>query len=126
MAGHPEAATRFVADDERLHWHDQAVWWVRQKRDTASAAVTDWEELRAAAAAIKRHVLSRLADYLEELERNATALGAKVHWAADAAEHNQIVHGLLADRGVTRLVKSKSMLTEECKLNPYLESRGIE
>ena len=84
MAGHPEAATRFVADDERLHWHDQAVWWVRQKRDTASAAVTDWEELRAAAAAIKRHVLSRLADYLEELERNATALGAKVHWAADA------------------------------------------
>jgi L-lactate dehydrogenase complex protein LldF len=36
MAGaHPEAAARFVADNERLHWHDQAVWCVRQKRDTA-------------------------------------------------------------------------------------------
>jgi L-lactate dehydrogenase complex protein LldF len=127
MAGaHPEAAARFVADDDRLHWHDQAVWWVRQKRDNASAPVADWEALRAAAAGIKRHALSRLADYLEEFERNATAAGAQVHWARDAAEHNAIVHRLLADRGVTRLVKSKSMLTEECKLNPYLEARGID
>jgi len=36
------------------------------------------------------------------------------------------VHRILDDHGVTRLVKSKSMLTEECKLNPYLEARGIE
>ena len=124
--GHPEAAAKFVSDDTRTHWHDQAVWWIRQKRDTASAAVPDWEALREAAAGIKRHALSRLADYLEEFERHATALGAHVHWARDAAEHNAIVHKLLNDRGVTRLVKSKSMLTEECKLNPYLEARGIE
>jgi len=123
---HPEAAARFVADGDRAHWHDQAVWWVRQKRDAAAAAVPDWEALRDAAAQIKRHALSRLADYLEDFERNATALGAHVHWARDAAEHNAIVHGLLAARGVTRLVKSKSMLTEECKLNPYLEARGVE
>jgi L-lactate dehydrogenase complex protein LldF len=49
-----------------------------------------------------------------------------VHWAADAQEHNEIVHGLLAARGVRHVVKSKSMLTEECGLNPYLEERGIE
>jgi L-lactate dehydrogenase complex protein LldF len=49
-----------------------------------------------------------------------------VHWARDAVEHNQIVHRILAERGVTRLVKSKSMLTEECHLNPYLEARGVE
>src|SRR6185369_6812212 len=90
--GHPEAAARFVADDARAHWHDQAVWWVRQKRDAASSAVPDWEALRVAAAAIKQHALSRLADYLEEFERNAIAHGARVHWARDAAEHNAIVH----------------------------------
>jgi L-lactate dehydrogenase complex protein LldF len=123
---HPEAAARFVADDTRAHWHDQAVWWIRQKRDTASALVPDWEHLRDAASRIKRHALSRLADYLEEFERNAAALGARVHWARDAAEHNAIVHQLLVDHAVTKLVKSKSMLTEECKLNPYLEARGIE
>src|SRR5215813_3893969 len=98
VRAHPEAAARFVADDERLHWHDQAVWWVRQKRDTASAQVADWEALREAAAGIKRHVLSRLADYLEDFERHATDLGAEVHWARDAAEHNAIVHRLLVER----------------------------
>ncbi len=82
--------------------------------------------LRDAAAAIKMHTLSRLADYLEEFERNAVANGIQVHWARDAAEHNTIVHRILSDRGVTRLVKSKSMLTEECHMNSYLEERGIE
>ena len=125
-AGHPEAAARFVADDAKAHWHDQALWWVRKKRDTASSAVPDWEELRKAAEAIKAHALSRLAGYLEEFERNATALGAKVWFAKDAAEHNAIVHRILSERGVTKLVKSKSMLTEECGLNGYLEARGIE
>ncbi|HTT72114.1 MAG TPA: lactate utilization protein B, partial [Anaeromyxobacteraceae bacterium] len=59
-------------------------------------------------------------------ERNATLAGAKVHFAKDAAEHNEIVHRILSERGVAKLVKSKSMLTEECHLNPYLEARGIE
>jgi L-lactate dehydrogenase complex protein LldF len=49
-----------------------------------------------------------------------------VHWAKDAAEHNQIVLGLLQKNGVKKLVKSKSMLTEECHLNPFLERHGIE
>jgi L-lactate dehydrogenase complex protein LldF len=124
--GHPEAAAKFVADDAKAHWHDQALWWVRKKRDVASAAVPDWEALRDAAAGIKAHTLSRIADYVEEFERKATALGAHVHFARDGADHNAIVHRILSERGVTKLVKSKSMLTEECHLNPYLEARGIE
>ena len=52
----------------------------------------DWERLRELASAIKAHTQSRLADYLEEFERNATAAGARVHWARDADEHNAIVH----------------------------------
>ena len=123
---HPEAAAAFAADAPRMHWHDQSLWFVREKRDRMAAQVPDWEELRALAQAIKAHASSKLAGYLEEFERRAQAHGAQVHWARDALEHNQIVHGILAARGVTRLVKSKSMLTEECHLNPYLEQRGIE
>ena len=123
---HPERAAAFVADGERMKWHDQAIYFIRSKRDKAQGAVPDWEALRTAAAQIKAHVLSRLADYLEEFERKAIANGAQVHWAKDADEHNQIVHSILAKHGVTRMVKSKSMLTEECHLNPYLEARGIE
>lgn len=122
---HAAAAARFVADDARAHWHDQALWWVRKKRDVASSAVPDWEALRDAAAGIKAHTLSRLASYLEQFEQQATSRGAQVHFARDAAEHNAIVHRILSERGITKLVKSKSMLTEECHLNPYLEARGI-
>jgi L-lactate dehydrogenase complex protein LldF len=53
-------------------------------------------------------------------------LGAVVHWAADGDEHNEIVGKLLAEHGARRVVKSKSMLTEECHLNPFLERQGIE
>jgi len=123
---HAHKAAAFVANDARLHWHDQAIWFLRGKRDRVSSAVPDWEQLRSAGEQIKAHTLSRLAEYLEQFERNAIQLGARVHWAKDAEEHNRIVHGLLAERGVQRVVKSKSMLTEECHLNPYLEERGIE
>jgi L-lactate dehydrogenase complex protein LldF len=126
MTGHAERSIPFVADAARAHWHDESLWFVRQKRDRQAATVPEWEELRTAAAAIKAHTMSHLADYLETFERNATANGIQVHWARDAAEHNAIVHKILSDRKVTRLVKSKSMLTEECHLNPYLEARGIE
>jgi L-lactate dehydrogenase complex protein LldF len=126
MTGHAENATPFVANDARAHWHDQALWFVRVKRDRQAASVPEWEALREAASAIKAHTLSRLADYLEEFERRATANGVQVHWARNAVEHNEIVHNILATRGVKHLVKSKSMLTEECHLNPYLEARGIE
>ncbi len=126
MSGHPENAARFAADEARAHWHDQALWFVREKRDRAAALVPDWERLRDAAAGIRAHTQGRLAEYLEEFERNATLRGATVHWARDAAEHNAIVHGILSSRGVRRVAKSKSMLTEECGLNAYLEVRGIE
>jgi L-lactate dehydrogenase complex protein LldF len=102
------------------------VWWLRRQRDAAARTVPDWEALRERAEAIKAHTASQLAEYLEQFERNATARGARVHWARTGEEHNRIVHGLLAERGITRLVKSKSMLTEECGLNAFLEARGIE
>jgi len=124
--GHAERAARFAADEDRVHWHDGALWLVRQKRDRMAAEVPEWEELRARAAALKAHTRSRLAEYLEEFEREATRRGTRVHWARDGEEHNRIVEGILASRGVTRLVKSKSMLTEECHLNAHLEAQGIE
>jgi len=126
MNAHAIRAAPFVSNDARMHWHDKAVWYVRTNRDRAVAAVPEWETLRDLAAQVKAHTMSRLADYLEAFERNATRLGAKVHWAADAAEHNAIVLSILEQRGAKRLVKSKSMLTEECHLNPFLADHGVE
>src|SRR5262249_14982424 len=111
MTDHAGRASAFVADDRRMHWHDQAVWFVRNKRAGAGSFAPEWEELRSLGSQIKAPPLSRLPDYLEEFERNAVAAGARVHWARDADEHNRIVYGILRDHGVTRMVKSKSMLT---------------
>jgi L-lactate dehydrogenase complex protein LldF len=126
VRGHAARAAAFVADEERTAWHDRSLWFVRERRDAASREVPEWETLRNAAARIKRHTLANLADHLEAFEANARALGASVHWARNAEDHNEIVLGILERHGVRRAVKSKSMLTEECGLNPFLEARGID
>ena len=123
---HPNQAAKFVANTERAHWHDQALWFVRVKRDRMAHAVPEWETLRELASQIKQHTLSRWPEYLEEFERNAHRLGAVVHYARDAADHNRIVLELLQKHGAKKVVKSKSMLTEECHLNPFLERHEIE
>ncbi|MCT7602748.1 lactate utilization protein [Aliarcobacter butzleri] len=123
---HSDNATKFVANDERMHWHDQALWFVREKRDRASKSIPEWENLREYANQIKTHTMANLDKYLLEFEKNATEKGITVHFACDAKEHNEIVHKILSENNVKKLVKSKSMLTEECHLNPYLENRGIE
>lgn len=123
---HPQAATRFNADVDRTTWHDGALWFVRQKRDRMAYALPEFQDLRELASQIKDHTLSRLDEYLEQFERNATANGVFVHWAANAQEHNEIVLQIARQHNAKRLVKSKSMLTEECHLNPYLIENGIE
>jgi len=126
MSSHSINAVKFVANDERMHWHDGALWFVREKRDKVSKAVPEWENLREYANSIKTHTMANLDKYLLEFEKNATQKGIIVHFAYTAQEHNEIVYKILKDNNVKKLVKSKSMLTEECHLNPFLESRNIE
>jgi L-lactate dehydrogenase complex protein LldF len=123
---HAKNAKEFVANDERMHWHDEALWFVRAKRDLASKSIPEWETLRDFANQIKTHTMANLEKYLLEFESNASKKGISVHFAKDAQEHNEIAYKLLKEKNVKKLVKSKSMLTEECHLNPYLEQRGIE
>lgn len=123
---HAEEASLFNKDEAKVDWHDKALWFIRQKRDISAHKVQGWEELRNLASAIKANVLSNLDAYLVQFEENAQKNGITVHWAANAEEHNKIVHSILSKNGVNKIVKSKSMLTEECHLNPYLEAQGIE
>ncbi|QIR14449.1 lactate utilization protein B [Shewanella aestuarii] len=123
---HADKATIFCRDENRVDWHNKALWTLREKRDRAAASVPEWEDLRQLGSELKLHTLANLSHYLVEFEKNCQANGIHVHWAKDAAEHNQIALSILAKHQVKKLVKSKSMLTEECHLNPYLEKHGIE
>jgi L-lactate dehydrogenase complex protein LldF len=122
---HADLAERFNKDEDRVNWHDKTLWFVREKRDKAAWQLPEWEKLRETASQIKHNVLGNLHDYLLTFEKNAQANGATVHWAATPEEHNSIVHSIIQKHGVTDIVKSKSMLTEECHMNDYLLARGI-
>src|SRR5882757_7728007 len=118
-------AAEFIKDVTHEQHLDQLLWMLRVKRDEAASRVPEWEQLRDLASQIKEHTLSNLAHYLEMFESRAQANGVTVHWARDAHEHNQIVYQLLSDRNVNELIKSKSMLTEECDTRKFLEERGV-
>jgi L-lactate dehydrogenase complex protein LldF len=98
---------------------------IGDRRQTAVASVGDWEGLRDRARAIKDETLAHLDEYLETFANNAAKAGAEIHWARDAAEACDVVLHLLGQRGATRVVKSKSMATEEIHLNTALEAEGL-
>ena len=122
---HAEASSHFIDAKAHLEFHDRRLWDLRLKRDREAHGIPEWEQLRDLASAIKEHTLSHLADYLEQFETQAKSNGAQVHWARDASEHNQIVYDILSAHGAKTLVKSKSMLTEECDMRPFLETRDV-
>ncbi len=94
-------------------------------RAQARAALPEFDDLRAAAAGIKNHVLEHLDIYLEEYERRVIESGGHVHWARDAAEARQIILKLCRDYGAKSVTKGKSMVSEEIGLNAAMEEAGI-
>jgi L-lactate dehydrogenase complex protein LldF len=86
----------------------------------------EWNALRDLAASVRTRALAKLPELLETLEAKCVANGLKVHWAATTKEANAIVLAILRDHGATRLVKGKSMVSEEMHLNDFLSENGVE
>lgn len=98
---------------------------IQGKRAQRVAEKPDWQQLRASAAALRMHTLENLGSYLEEFEKNCTARGGIVHWAADAEEARQIILGILEEEKASEVVKIKTMTSAEIQLNPFLAAKGI-
>jgi L-lactate dehydrogenase complex protein LldF len=96
-----------------------------QKRLAAYGEI-DCDGWRAWAEQVKSHMLTNLDGYLEDAERNLIRNGAEVHWAETAEDARTIVGRLAQEYGVGRLVKAKSMLSEELAINAHLEALGVE
>ena len=94
------------------------------QRTTAMGAV-DSQTLRDQVRQMKSYVIRHLPDLLERLEERLTENGAVVHWARDGAEANAIILDLARRHNVQKVVKSKSMATEEIHLNQALAGAGI-
>jgi L-lactate dehydrogenase complex protein LldF len=84
------------------------------------------ERLRAAGQAIKQRALGRLPELLEQLEAACTTNGIRVHWAETPTVANRIVLEIIEAHAASRVVKGKSMVSEEMHLNAFLANHAIE
>ncbi len=122
----PENARRAVNDAQLRRNIRNATTTIRKRRASVVDETPDWQQLRAAGAAIKDDVLLHLDRYLEQFEAAATSRGAHVHWARDADEANAVVTSLVKATGETEVIKVKSMVSEEIGLNGALAEHGID
>ncbi len=97
-----------------------------QKRRLVFADEDEFEQLRAIGQAIRTRALAKLPELLAQLEARCTENGIQVHWAETTAEANATILEIMQRHGATRMVKGKSMVSEEMHLNHFLEARGIE
>ena len=95
------------------------------KRRESLAELDDFEGTREAARAIRQRALDDLDVWLELFERNAAERGAKVLFAQTPAEINKLVLDIAARHGVRKIIKSKSMVSEESALDHAVEGAGM-
>jgi L-lactate dehydrogenase complex protein LldF len=86
----------------------------------------EWDAALDEIARVRAETLAHLERYVAQFADNVERVGGHVFFAADAAEAREHVVGLARAGAVRRIVKSKSMVTEEIGLNPALEAAGAE
>ena len=95
------------------------------RRQAAREGLAEFDQLRDEARDIKNHTLEYLDVYLEAFEQRVIEQGGKVHWASTDAEAREAVLAICSQAGAKTVTKSKSMVTEEIELVPFLERHGI-
>lgn len=95
-------------------------------RAEALSSLENPDAVRDHARLIRAHILSQLDRYLSQFAEQVEAAGGVVHWAPDAAACNRIVLEIAQRHGVKRVVKGKSMVSEETELNRDLIAAGLD
>ncbi len=118
--------TRALKDRQLIKNIQSAMDTLVTKRKGIFTDAAETAQLRALGNATKSRALGKLPELLERLEKKCTENGIQVHWAETIPEANQLVLDIMKSHGATRLVKGKSMVSEEMELNAYLQKNGIE
>ncbi|MGE7667178.1 LutB/LldF family L-lactate oxidation iron-sulfur protein [Ureibacillus composti] len=96
------------------------------RRLGAAEELGNWEEWRSHGEEIRQHVLENLDYYLFELSENVSKRGGHVFFAQTAEEATSYIQNVVEKKKAKKIVKSKSMVTEEINLNAGLEKLGCE
>ncbi|WP_246941691.1 LutB/LldF family L-lactate oxidation iron-sulfur protein [Bacillus pinisoli] len=96
------------------------------RRLDAADELGNWEQWRELGEEIRKHTIDNLDYYLDQLSENVSKLGGHVYFATTADEANQYIAEVVKKKEAKKIVKSKSMVTEEINLNKVLEENGCE
>lgn len=122
---HQRAKT--ALDDPKLRASFRgAMDFLQTKRTSQFPDTEELERLRDIGEAVRKHALANLPQLLVQLEERLTAAGVHVHWAETGDEANEIIAGIAREHGARKVIKGKSMASEEIELNHYLGERGVE
>ncbi|MDP3650669.1 MAG: LutB/LldF family L-lactate oxidation iron-sulfur protein [Rhodoferax sp.] len=103
-----------------------AMDFLQAKRSAQFPDQDELASLRELGANIRRYSLAHLPQLLEQLETNLRANGVQVHWAQNAVDANAIALGIARRVEAQRIIKGKSMVSEEIEFNHAMEAAGIE
>ena len=118
--------SRALNDTQLIKNIKSAMATLVSKRKAIFSDAAETEQLRTLGNALKKKALSKLPQLLEQLEEKCTQNGIQVHWAETTSEANQLVLDIMKSHQASRLVKGKSMVSEEMHLNRFLKENGIE
>ncbi len=99
---------------------------MQDRRAKASEELGDWEKWRELGEEIRSHTLENLDYYLEQLAENLSSRGGHVFFAQTPEEANDYIKKVAQTKEAKKIVKSKSMVTEEININHVLEEMGCE
>jgi L-lactate dehydrogenase complex protein LldF len=95
------------------------------KRRSAITELDDFEATRDAGRDIRQRVLDDLDTWLVLFEESAKRRGATVLWAETPDDVNALVLEIARRHGVRKIIKSKSMVSEESALDHAIEAGGL-
>src|SRR5258706_15836182 len=121
-----EASVKAASDERLKKSVNNAVLKQYVARQEMMKTLPNAEALRTLAGEIKQHALDHLDYYLEQLKANVEKRGGKVHFAANGPEARAIIMKIARDARCKKVIKSKSMVSEEIELAHHMEAAGLE
>ncbi|MBB6443643.1 LutB/LldF family L-lactate oxidation iron-sulfur protein [Bacillus benzoevorans] len=99
---------------------------INGRRKNEIEELGNWEEWRNHAEEIRQHVLENLDYYLYQLSENVSKKGGHVFFAKTAEDATDYIKDVVKKKNAKKIIKAKSMVTEEISLNHKLEEAGCE
>ena len=121
-----ERARRLLQEDPGVREAVTAATRAFDEHRRVAFAELDEDAFRDWAKAVKSNALTHLDEYLQEAEARLIERGAKVHWTETPEDVKRVLGTIVAEHGVEKAVKAKSMLSEELGVNSFLEGLGVE